>query len=233
MCGLDSLSIFFRNRAEGAEGLTYLHHNGVSQEAQHAYRTGVFEEDPFVSVIGADDRTGRLIWWEDTRLAQAAGRAAGYRDFINCHEVDVVGAWVQQIFPDFFLVIGAHCRPGGHSKGNVARRQFQHDIRALSQVVISELLEMALMRIGGPAMLDPVLPPRRSDGCNAAIDRLSAREVEIARLVGIGRLNKEIAHLVGISEFTVENHLRKVYRKLGVHNRAAMTAMLFGGLTCQ
>lgn len=232
-CGLDSLSIFFRNRSSGPEGLTYLYHNGVSEAAQYAYRHGrVYEEDPFVGVLGAEERAGQLIWWEDERLGRAASRAAGYRDFIYSHDVDVVGAWVQRIFPDFFLVIGAHCRPGGHRKSDVARRRFAEEITSISQMVVGELLEEALSRIGGPAMLGSLCAvpdaPREDP-----LARLSAREGEIARLVGSGKQNKEIAYIAGISEFTVENHLRRIYRKLDVRNRAAMTAMLLGSLTCQ
>lgn len=229
-CGLDSLSIFFSNRSDGPEGLTYLYHNGVSEAAQHAYQHGrVFEDDPFVGVMGRDDRAGELIWWEDERLSKVANRAVNYRDFISCHAVDVVGAWVQQIFPGHFLVIGAHCRPGGHRKSNVARRRFVHDITVISQMVIGELLEQALERLGGPAMLAP--PPVHPRHDTLAL--LSVRENEIARLVGSGKQNKEIAYIAGISEFTVENHLRRIYRKLEVRNRAAMTAMLFGATTFQ
>lgn len=232
-CGLDSLSIFFRNRSSGPEGLTYLYHNGVSEAAQFAYLQGrVFEEDPFVAVVDADERAGQLIWWEDDRLARLASGAAGYRDFINRHDVDVVGAWVQQIFPDFFLVIGAHCRPGGHRKADVARRRFANDITAISQMVVGQLLEEALARIGGPAMLGSLLPVPAGNGEDPLL-RLSARESEIARLVGSGKQNKEIAYIAGISEFTVENHLRRIYRKLDVRNRAAMTAMLLGSHTRQ
>lgn len=58
------------------------------------------------------------------------------------------------------------------------------------------------------------------------MDSLPPREQEIARLVGEGKQNKQIAYLVGISEFTVENHPRRIYRKLEVRNRTAMTALL-------
>lgn len=232
-CGLDSLSIFFRNRSSGPEGLTYLYHNGISQAAQSAYlQDRVFEEDPFIAAVNADDRAGQLIWWEDDRLSCLADRAAGYRDFINRHDVDVVGAWVQQIYPDFFLVIGAHCRPNGHRKSDVARRRFAAEITAISQMVIGQLLEETLTRIGGPAMLGSLLPLSSRHDADPLL-RLSARESQIARLVGSGKQNKEIAYIAGISEFTVENHLRRIYRKLDVRNRAAMTAMLLGSHTYQ
>ena len=53
---------------------------------------------------------------------------------------------------------------------------------------------------------------------------LSPREQEIARLVTEGASNKEIAHILEISPYTVATHLRRVFTKLGVGTRAEMVA---------
>ena len=45
------------------------------------------------------------------------------------------------------------------------------------------------------------------------------REREIARLVGQGRSNAEIAKVLAIREATVKGHLWRLYRKIGVSNR--------------
>jgi ATP/maltotriose-dependent transcriptional regulator MalT len=50
--------------------------------------------------------------------------------------------------------------------------------------------------------------------------RLSAREVEVLRLVAAGRSNPEIARDLFISERTVTTHLTHVYEKLAVEGRA-------------
>lgn len=54
------------------------------------------------------------------------------------------------------------------------------------------------------------------------MDMLTAREVQIATLVALGRLNKQIADHLHISEWTVATHLRRMCGKLNVHTRAAM-----------
>jgi len=51
---------------------------------------------------------------------------------------------------------------------------------------------------------------------------LTKRESEIANLVARGNSNKQIANQLRISEWTVSTHLRRVFIKLGVDNRAAM-----------
>lgn len=225
-CGLDSMSIFFRNLlAPNAGALSYLYHNGVSGEAQHAYQTGrVYEDDPFTQAIEGRDCVGQLIRWEDGRLSRLAQDARNYRSFISCYDVDVVGAWVQQVVPDVFLVIGAHCKPGGNHRANVPMRLLEKEVSELSQIVMSQLL-LQMLEGAGPGMLDAVLQGQQSSAQDAMAS-LSPREQEIARLVGEGKQNKQIAYAVGISEFTVENHLRRIYRKLEVRNRTAMTARL-------
>jgi DNA-binding CsgD family transcriptional regulator len=54
--------------------------------------------------------------------------------------------------------------------------------------------------------------------------RLSAREVEVLRLVAGGMSNRDIAAALFLSEKTIENHLTNIYSKLEVENRAAATA---------
>ncbi len=50
-------------------------------------------------------------------------------------------------------------------------------------------------------------------------DHLSAREVEVLRLVATGRSNREIGGALFISENTVANHMRAILRKTGTANR--------------
>jgi len=49
--------------------------------------------------------------------------------------------------------------------------------------------------------------------------KLSARELDIARLVVAGKTNKEIASALNVSQHTVRNHLVKIYGKLRVNSR--------------
>jgi two-component system, NarL family, nitrate/nitrite response regulator NarL len=51
---------------------------------------------------------------------------------------------------------------------------------------------------------------------------LTPREAELARLVGEGLRNKEIAARTGISEGTVKIHLHRIYDKLGVTSRVGL-----------
>ena len=61
-----------------------------------------------------------------------------------------------------------------------------------------------------------------------ADDVLTPREHEIVTLVAEGKSNKEIAATLWLSPNTVRKHLENAYDKLGVRNRSAAAARVFG-----
>lgn len=75
-------------------------------------------------------------------------------------------------------------------------------------------------RCGG--VTTPLLSSRPSVG------PLSAREFEIASLAASGLTNRQIAQRAVVSERTVENHLYRVFIKLGVSSRDELAAAISG-----
>jgi DNA-binding CsgD family transcriptional regulator/KaiC/GvpD/RAD55 family RecA-like ATPase len=75
-------------------------------------------------------------------------------------------------------------------------------------------------RIGMPMLLARARAlGARTGGAPAPPDDLSAREVDILRLVALGRSNREIGLELSISGHTVANHVRSILRKTGAANR--------------
>lgn len=60
---------------------------------------------------------------------------------------------------------------------------------------------------------------------------LSAREREILDCVCRGKTNAEIAATLGISPFTVKNHVQRIFRKIGVTNRTEAAARYYRGVS--
>ncbi len=56
---------------------------------------------------------------------------------------------------------------------------------------------------------------------------LTARELEVLRLVAAGKSNRDIAAALVISDHTARRHLQNIFAKLGVSSRAAATASAF------
>jgi DNA-binding CsgD family transcriptional regulator len=57
------------------------------------------------------------------------------------------------------------------------------------------------------------------------VDQLTNRESEIVGMVARGLKSQEIARQLSLSLHTVNTHLRRAYRKVGVHNRTSMAAL--------
>ena len=98
-------------------------------------------------------------------------------------------------------------RPDGTAELGIAARLFAD----LGATWDAARCEHALRERGGAAGGGP---GRRGYG-----DELSPREREVARLIALGRTNKEIAAVLFLSARTVERHVAGVFRKLGVHRR--------------
>lgn len=84
----------------------------------------------------------------------------------------------------------------------------------------------------GVALSPEVLPDllkqyRRLAQTTEIEPRLSARELEILRLIATGAANREIAARLALSTQTVKNHLSVIYEKLGVSNRTGAVVVAF------
>ncbi|MGW4891412.1 response regulator [Kitasatospora sp. NPDC004240] len=102
------------------------------------------------------------------------------------------------------------------------------------------LAEAVRAAVAGDALISPQItvrllrqlaePPkpesRRKDGGaeHDLQEALTAREVEIARLVGDGATNAEIGAQLFITAGTVKNHLATIQRKIGARNRVGIAA---------
>lgn len=89
----------------------------------------------------------------------------------------------------------------------------------------------ALARGAGDTELAREADRRRAEllpatGDHASCAELTARQLEIALLAADGRTNREVADLLGISEHTVNTHLRAAFRRLGIGRRRELPAAL-------
>jgi DNA-binding CsgD family transcriptional regulator len=112
--------------------------------------------------------------------------------------------------------------PGRLARFNIDERWFevvlykQNDTHPAAAVVHFDI-NGSTVAVVEENTAEPVL----SDAQNL-VTRLTGRELQIAALVANGDATKNIAHKLQISEWTVGTHLRRIFAKLQVDNRAAM-----------
>ena len=93
----------------------------------------------------------------------------------------------------------------------------------LKDTLSSDLIRVVRQVHAGEKPLRPEVQAKLAE--RAAQPTLTPREVEVIELVGEGRRNKEVAAVLGISEETVQVHLRNIFAKLEVSDRAAALAV--------
>ncbi|HUB73136.1 MAG TPA: response regulator transcription factor [Solirubrobacteraceae bacterium] len=111
----------------------------------------------------------------------------------------------------------------------------------LKDVPSSELVSAIRVVAGGTALIAPAATRRLIEqfgtakpyGAAAArLDALSARELEVLRLVSQGLSNAEIAQQMFLGESTVKTHIGSLLDKLGVRDRVQLTIYAYeAGLT--
>ena len=80
---------------------------------------------------------------------------------------------------------------------------------------------------GGGSLLQPAVASRLLKRVQSGTERdnlLTAREIEVLRLLAQGQANKQIAARLRISERTVKFHVSSIFRKLSVTNRTEAVA---------
>lgn len=56
---------------------------------------------------------------------------------------------------------------------------------------------------------------------------LTLRQAQVLHWVAEGKTNEEIARILGLSFFTVKNHLKEIFQRLGVHSRLSAAACAY------
>lgn len=107
----------------------------------------------------------------------------------------------------------------------------------LKEAPADELIQAVRAVAAGDAWLDPTVtgrvlaayrahgPPPSASG--KALAALTARELEVLRLIGRGASNHEIAAQLVIAEATVKSHVGNLLGKLGLRDRAAAIVFAF------
>ena len=98
----------------------------------------------------------------------------------------------------------------------------------LSALCLHLSTQLAIMR--SPSVLEGKLQPTELNALKT--HRLTPREIQIAELVAQGRTNAQVGAALWITENSVKQALKRMFRKLKVSSRAQMVAQLSSQKLC-
>jgi LuxR family maltose regulon positive regulatory protein len=206
-----------QNRTDRAPGLDLLVRVLAADGDLDGARTAYAE----LSAIASLMRTGPLRGMA-SRAAGWIALAAGEGDEARRHLEDAVDRFVQSGAP--FEIAAARLglaralalldREGDAALE--ARRAVDLLVELKAEFQLAQARELLASLSGTPAEAAPA--PR------SAAAGLTAREVEVLRLVAEGLNNQAIAERLFVSEHTVHRHLANIFNKLSVSSRAAAVA---------
>lgn len=122
------------------------------------------------------------------------------------------------------VLIGRACaaladRDGERLELDAARRAFEK---------LGAARDLALLDAASAGVVPTAVPAgQKPPSAEAATHNLSARELEVLRLLATGKTNKAIAQALFLSEKTVDRHVSNIFAKLDVRTRAAATAFAY------
>ena len=189
---------------------------------QTLFRSGLarlLEEDPRVQVIGqavdgadAVKKTAALkpdVVLMDIKMPNLDGIEATRKIMAEHPEVKVL---VLTTFDaDSYVLQALHAGASGYVLKNSQAEAIVSSILAVmsgERVMASAVANRVLNMLTGTTT-----PKEFYDG-------LTAREIEILKLLAIGQANKQVARRLQISEKTVRNHVSNMYAKLQIYDRS-------------
>jgi DNA-binding CsgD family transcriptional regulator len=144
--------------------------------------------------------------------------AAGDRRRAALEQHPFYGPMFRATLPDALAATEAACSPEAFTRAWAGGAAL-----SLEQAVTEAL-----------ALIEDIAAPPTSPPASAPAERsqsypagLSAREVEVLRLIASGQSTRQIAESLVISEGTVERHVTNLYTKIGAHSRAEAAAFAY------
>ncbi len=146
------------------------------------------------------DEAGRVLWLNDEAARRTGTEAT--RIGLTCilgKQPSMASQWHEAI---------AECLRRGGGPGWCIGRLTIREIRCPDGRLVYLVVDPEPVRVRGSS--------------------LSAREWEVAQLAARGFAIINIAAQLGLSDGTVRNHLKNIYRKMGVRSRASLAATILG-----
>lgn len=216
--GANNLCLFLFDARHSGGGVNFLCHYGMSERVHRDYTAGLWVHDPFLlSLAKHPDPSTVPTVLERRQLENTQQESRPYWHYIDQVGYREIIAAIHPFTSQFFLVAGLM---GQRRGGRYCAVQCEKVMVSLDKLVTETASDLAAE--GARLLFPPVALPAEGDRAL----RLSPREREVALALRHGSSNKQIAAALMLSEYTIENHFKRLFRKFDVTNRTALLSRL-------
>ncbi|NKI18737.1 response regulator transcription factor [Spongiibacter sp. KMU-166] len=215
----DGISLFLYDKRNGGD-ILFLHQQNTRAEAMEAYRHRLHKHDSFLNGLSGAGRevtpcyavkirenivpSNTMQRRSDSLYWQGLGNF-GYQE---------TASMIYSLSNSLHLVIGMQVtEKRRHLSVDGALATMEDWLNYSSDYIIEQ-------------SVDSFRKSDQGSSLQRELARATKREQQVICEVLQGRSNKEIAEVLSLSYYTVENHLRRIYKKFGVHSRTALVSML-------
>jgi DNA-binding NarL/FixJ family response regulator len=161
-------------------------------EAQHLLERAVIDVVVLYSSTECEDCVRTIKAWRPQQLVVVLGLEDRVDEIVRVIEAGAAGYLLEDAYPD--------------DVARIIQAVYEEQPLCSPRVVAAVIGRLWQLASAAPAAL-PVT------------DRLSLREQQILKMIGLGLANKEIARSLDIELCTVKNHVHRILDKLNVHSR--------------
>jgi len=222
----DGITLFlFDQENTASTPVSFLYHQQVEPNvliayADELYRDDALLPDPSPPKGGAEYLTGTRTSIKKANLENSATKPSAYWHYLASIGYRETAASFKAISSNLYLVIGLHSV--GNKKNidvDSAGQQLEGWLEETKDYLIGNSVRQTLNR------QNPVKPKEAPIDYRTLFTR---REFQVVSELLKGQSNKQIAFALCLSEYAVQNHLRRLYRKFSVRSRTEFITRLHG-----
>lgn len=202
----------------------FLFRSGIDPQLINIYRRELLSSDPHINdsqvALTSCSSYSNVIHLEDTRNNHSQKQkdrlktANKYNDCLAKNGIYQTAIYSKRLTRSTFISVGLLSENRSH---RIRLDESKNCIQEWIDIYCDELLS------DGLRYRDASVPVSHD---LTAVHKLTRREWEVSENVCLGLSNKQIAYKLELSENTIENHLRNIYKKLAVHNRTSLVATI-------
>jgi DNA-binding CsgD family transcriptional regulator len=221
------LALFLYDVSGDGPSIRFLHNTGIAPELLAVYRQGVFRDDPLLPHGGV---SSALLGGGELGMSHLPAKQFGAAANYYTHALRGAGyietaALSRQLSRRFYLVAGMLLGNGARQSRHIYAESAVAKTQSWLMSAADHLIDNGILASCRENELSKSARPLADIPARHQM-RLTPREKDVVAQMLRGFSNKQISACLALSEYTIENHLRRIYKKFDVHSRTALIAAL-------